>query len=400
MNRHAYWLFFVHLNVNRRICFLLAVTKYIQEIFAASIDNYSHLLDNKTHQSNSRERNEMKDVTIIGGGPAGLYASFYAGLRGMDVRIVDVQRELGGKMKIYPEKIIWDIGGIAPQSCYDILKNIVQQGLHFNPEVLLETKVINIKKHGEHHFEVITADGQSLTSRAVIIAIGAGIIKPLPLKIEGAERFELTNLHYVVQQYQKFKNKDVLISGSGNSALDWARDLSGYAKSVKLVYRKKDISGHEAMQNILDTLNVQKFPNSKIVQLNSTKEDANLINEVVLKNSETGETTTHRVDDVIISHGFERELTLLNDSDVTIKTVDDDYVYGEKNTCTSVPGIYACGDIVQHPAKVHLIASAFSDAAHAANSAKQYIDPSAPKEGFVSSHNDVFKEANRQFLPH
>lgn len=77
--------------------------------------------------------------------------------------------------------------------------------------------------------------------------------------------------------------------------------------------------------------------------------------------------------------------------------MNDDYVYGEKNTCTSVPGIYACGDIVQHPAKVHLIASAFSDAAHAANSAKQYIDPSAPKEGYVSSHNDVFKEANRQF---
>lgn len=395
MNRHAYWLFFRLYTPSTTI--LLCI--YF-DIYGTSIDNYSHLYDNRKHQINSRERKKMKDVTIIGGGPAGLYASFYAGLRGMDVRIVDVQRELGGKMQIYPEKIIWDIGGVAPQSCYDILKNIIQQGLHFNPEVLLETKVTNIIKHDEHHFEIITADGQSLTSRAIILAIGAGIIKPLPLKIEGSERFELTNLHYVVQQYQKFKNKDVLISGAGNSALDWARDLSGYAKSVKLVYRKKDISGHEAMQNILDSLNVQKFPNSKIVQLKSTADDANKINEVVLENGETGETTIHRVDEVIISHGFERELTLLNDSDVTIQTVNDDYVYGEKNTCTSVPGIYACGDIVQHPAKVHLIASAFSDAAHAANSAKQYIDPSAPKEGYVSSHNDVFKEANRQFLPH
>ncbi|REA94700.1 thioredoxin reductase, partial [Staphylococcus pseudintermedius] len=96
-------------------------------------------------------------------------------------------------------------------------------------------------------------------------------------------------------------------------------------------------------------------------------------NEVVLENGETGETTIDRVDDVIISHGIERELTLLNDSDVTIQTVNNDYVYGEKNTSTSVPGNEAYSDIVQHPAKVHLIASTFSDAAHAANSATQYI---------------------------
>ncbi|MDQ7176982.1 NAD(P)-binding domain-containing protein, partial [Staphylococcus chromogenes] len=132
----------------------------------------------------------------------------------------------------------------------------------------------------EQHFEVTTEQGHIYSSKAVIVAIGGGIIKPKHLDIKDASRYELTNLHYVVQQYQKFKNKDVLISGAGNSALDWARDLSGYAKSVKLVYRKKDISGHEAMQNILDSLNVQKFPNSKIVQLKSTADDANKINEV------------------------------------------------------------------------------------------------------------------------
>ncbi|ARJ50522.1 NAD(P)/FAD-dependent oxidoreductase [Staphylococcus lutrae] len=342
----------------------------------------------------------MKDVTIIGGGPAGLYSSFYAGLRGMEVRIIDVQPELGGKMRIYPEKIIWDIGGMPPQSCFSILQNVIQQGCYFKPDILLNTKVINIKKHGEKHFEIMTENGESYTSRAVILAIGGGIIKPQPLAVAGAERFELTNLHYVVQQYQQFKHKDVLISGAGNSALDWARDLSGYAKSVKLVYRQQAISGHEAMQHILDDLNVQKFPNSHIIQLNHAPHDPNLLNEVVLKNKMTGKMSHHKVDDVIVSHGFERELTLLDDAEINIKTVDHCFVYGEKNTCTSVPGVFACGDIIQHPAKVHLIASAFSDAAHAANSAKQYIDPTAPKEGFVSTHHAIFKAANRSFLSH
>lgn len=96
----------------------------------------------------------MKDVTIIGGEPAGLFASFYSGLRGMDVRIIDVQEKLGGKMHIYPEKIIWDIGGLAPKPCYEIIKDMVSQGTHFNPEVALGEKVIDIRKLNERHFEL------------------------------------------------------------------------------------------------------------------------------------------------------------------------------------------------------------------------------------------------------
>ncbi|UXR69376.1 NAD(P)/FAD-dependent oxidoreductase [Staphylococcus sp. IVB6246] len=341
----------------------------------------------------------MKDLTIIGGGPSGLFASFYAGLRGMSVRLIDVQPRLGGKMQLYPEKIIWDIGGIAPKTSYEIIQDMIQQGLHFNPEVCLNTKVVDIKKLDEQHFEIITEDGTSFTSRSVILAIGGGIIKPQSLNIAGAERFELTNLHYVVQKYEHFKNKDILISGAGNAALDWARDLSNYAKSVTLVYRKKDISGHEAMDDILQSLDVKKMPNHKIIQLNNTDDDQNTIDEVVLENTESGANTAIKVDEVIISHGFERDLSLLYDVDLDIDLIDEYFIAGQGNSSTTVPGVFACGDIVQHPAKVHLIASAISDGAHAANSAKQYIDPEAPKDGFVSSHNEVFREANKKYLP-
>ncbi|AVQ33750.1 NAD(P)/FAD-dependent oxidoreductase [Staphylococcus muscae] len=341
----------------------------------------------------------MKDLTIIGGGPAGLFASFYAGLREMSVRLIDVQPHLGGKMQLYPEKIIWDIGGIAPKTSYEIIQDMIQQGKHFNPEVHLNTKVTDIKKHAEQHFEIITEDGTSYASRSVILAIGGGIIKPQSLNIAGAERFELTNLHYVVQKYEHFKDKHVLISGAGNAALDWARDLSNYAKSVTLVYRKKDISGHEAMSTILHELDVTKMPNHKIVQLNNTDHDPNTIDEVILEHTESGSQTTVKVDEVIIGHGFERDISLLHDVNLDIDLIDEYFIAGQGNSATTVPGVFACGDIVQHPAKVHLIASAISDGAHAANSAKQYVHPEAPKHGFVSSHNEVFREANKQFLP-
>lgn len=209
----------------------------------------------------------MEDVTIIGGGPAGLFASFYSGLRGMSVRIIDVQDKLGGKMQIYPEKIIWDIGGVAPKPCYQIIEDMIEQGLHFNPKVNLNERVTDIRKVSERHFEIETSEGHIYESKAVIFAIGGGIINPKPLDIKGAERYQLTNLHYVVQSFSKFRDKDVLISGGGNTALDWARDIAKIAKSVTVIYRKSETSGYEAMNGILKELGVQLLPNTKIKQL-------------------------------------------------------------------------------------------------------------------------------------
>lgn len=339
----------------------------------------------------------MKDVTIIGGGPAGLFASFYSGLRGMDVRIIDVQEKLGGKMHIYPEKIIWDIGGLAPKPCYEIIKDMVSQGTHFNPEVALGEKVIDIRKLNERHFELETNLGHVYESKSVIIAIGGGIINPKELNVQGAERYKLTNLHYVVQSLKQFKNKDVLISGSGNSALDWARDLSGYAKSVTLIYRKADISGYEAMNQLLEELQVRKLPNTQIKQLIGDPA-GDCIEQVILENTDTGEIDTANYDEVIVSHGFDRESTLLAQATTRVEMLNEYQIKGLGNTTTSVPGLFACGDIVHHEAKVHLIASAFSDAGNAANLAKQYVEPSAKPEGYVSSHNAVFKADNEKVI--
>lgn len=339
----------------------------------------------------------MTDVTIIGGGPAGLFASFYSGVRGMRARIIDVQPKLGGKMQIYPEKIIWDIGGLAPKPCYEIIEDLIQQGTHFDPEICLEEKVIDIQKVKEQHFIVYTESGNEYHSKAVIIAVGSGIIKPLTLDIEGAERFELTNLNYVVQSMQKYKDKHILISGAGNSALDWARDLSEYAKQVTLCYRKDEISGHEYMSDLLDQLNIIKKPSMTIKQLNSHPNEP-IITEVVLENVTTHEQEIIPVDEVIISHGFDQDADLLHQSQTKVKLVDEFFIEGIGNCQTSVPGIFGAGDILKHDAKIHLIAACFTDAAHAANLAKSYITPDAQEEGLVSSHNDLFKEKNKSVI--
>ncbi|MGN5882588.1 MULTISPECIES: NAD(P)/FAD-dependent oxidoreductase [Staphylococcus] len=339
----------------------------------------------------------MKDLTIIGGGPAGLYASFYAGLRGMSVRLIDVQDQLGGKMCLYPEKIIWDIGGVAPKPCYQITKDLIEQGLHFNPEVRLKERVTDIHKVKERHFKVTTDQGQVYESKAVIIAIGGGIIQPKPLKIKDAERYQITNLHYVVQKLSRFADKNVLISGAGNSAIDWACEIAPYAKSVRLVYRKDKLTGFEAMQDKLSAYGVIQYPNSQITALIGDEKQEN-IQSVVVENSTTGEAETLSVDDVIISHGFDIENPLLEEAATKLEMMNAYQIKGQGNTTTSEPGVFACGDIIHHDAKVHLIASAFSDAGNAANLAKQYIEPEAPAEGYVSSHNEHFKEANKAII--
>ncbi|UXR33342.1 NAD(P)/FAD-dependent oxidoreductase [Staphylococcus simulans] len=339
----------------------------------------------------------MKDLTIIGGGPAGLYASFYAGMRGMSVRLIDVQQELGGKMCLYPEKIIWDIGGVAPKPCFEITKDIIDQGLHFNPEVRLQERVMDIHKVAECHFEVTTDQGNVYESKAVIIAIGGGIIHPKPLDIKDASRYQISNLHYVVQKLSRFRNKRVLISGSGNSAIDWACEIAPYAESVHLIYRKDQLKCFEAMQDKLATFGVIQHPNSQITALIGDEAQESIAS-VVIENSATGEAETLEVDDVIISHGFDIENPLLEDASTKLEMMNDYQIKGQGNAQTSEAGIFACGDIIHHDAKAHLIASAFSDAGNAANLAKQYIEPEAAKEGYVSSHNEAFKEENKEII--
>ena len=337
------------------------------------------------------------DVTIIGGGPAGLFSAFYSGLREMKTKIIEYQPYLGGKVHVYPEKLIWDIGGLSPVTGQQFIEQVVNQGLTFDPTVIVDEKVTSIDKNEVGHFVIETASGESHLSKTVILAIGSGILKPTKLEIEGAERFEVANLQYTVQSLARFKDKVVLISGGGNSAIDWANELEPIAEKVYLTYRKDMLKGHEAEISKLLNSSVDCLLNTSIDKLIAA-DDHESIEQVELINNEDGDKILLLVDEVVVNHGFEIDQELITNSQLHIKMSDDYGVAGTPMSETSIEGLYAVGDILNHEGKLHLIAGAFQDAANAVNKAKQFITPDANKQAMVSSHNEKFKEKNREIM--
>ena len=207
----------------------------------------------------------------------------------------------------------------------------------------------------------------------------------------------MSNLHYTVQSYKRFVGKDIIISGGGNAALDWAVELSPLAKNVTVVYRKDTLSAHEAtIQEALDA-GVQIECNTTITKLSANPEKT-AIQFVTCENSRINQSYTRQIDEVIVSHGYNREASLTFDEAIAIPKKDDYYFEGKATGETAQPGIFAAGDILSFEGKIHLLLGTFQDAANAVNSIKTYLEPTAHRHAVVSSHNEVFKEKNRSII--
>ncbi|RBP03375.1 NAD(P)/FAD-dependent oxidoreductase [Rossellomorea aquimaris] len=343
------------------------------------------------------DNHELFDVTVIGGGPAGLYSAFYSGLREMKTKIIEFQPSLGGKIHVYPEKMIWDVGGLTPIPGAKLIEQLVQQGLTFDPTVVLNEKVESITRNEEGIFILEGSSGEKHYSKTVIIAVGSGIINPQKLDIEGAERFEVSNLNYTVKSLKRFKDKTVIISGGGNSAIDWANELEPVAKKVYVAYRKEALNGHEAQCAQLMNSSASCLLNTSITKLIAAANHES-IEKVQLTNHQSGEVSYLPIDEVIINHGYEIDTSLLKNSSLNIDMMDQYYIAGTTTSESSIEGLYAAGDILKHDGKVNLIAGAFQDAANAVNKAKQFIQPEANKVAMVSSHNEVFKKRNKELV--
>lgn len=337
---------------------------------------------------------ELFDVTIVGGGPAGLYSAFYSGLRNMKTKIIEVQPILGGKVNIYPEKVLWDVGGLPPLQAQQFVENLINQANTFHPTICLSTKVEQIKKQGDI-FVVSTNSGEDHFSKTIIVAVGGGILNPIKLEIDGAEKYAMTNLHYTILGLERFRNKKVLVSGGGNGAIDWAVELLSVAKEVTVIYRKEQLTAHESQVEKLKEHGVKMMLNAEIQTLVSN-DNRTAIDQVVI--SQNGETYSLQVDDVLISHGYNREVSLTFADEIQPLLKDDYYLVGQGQCKTSVPGVFGAGDIISYDDKVNLLIGTFQDAVLAVNNAKMYIDPKADKYGMVSSHNEKFIEKNKELI--
>lgn len=340
------------------------------------------------------KQEDIFDVTIIGAGPAGLYASFYSGLRDLKTKIIEFQPYLGGKINVYKEKMLWDVGGHAPAFGNEMIENLSKQAQMFSPEIVLGEKVTSIEKDHEDNFKLQTNEGNIHYSKTVIMASGSGILKPQRLKISGAEKYELSNLNYTVPSLSYFKDKVVLISGAGNSAIDWANELEPIAKGVYLICRKDCLSCHEASANQLFDSSAMCFFDTSIHQLIASR-DHKRIEEVELVNKIDGQRFKVPIDEVLINHGFERDVSLLENCALQVET-EEHRVIGNAFGESTMLGLYAIGDLLAYEGKLNLIAGAFQDAANAVNKAKLLIEPEAKFSAGVSSHNDKFIKKNQE----
>ncbi len=313
---------------------------------------------------------KIYDITIIGGGPTGLFTAFYGGLRNASVKVIESLTQLGGQLSaIYPEKNIYDVAGFPKIKAQQLIDDLEKQAMKFNPTICLGEKVLSVKKKDECLFEMTTQKTTHWT-RAIIITAGNGSFEPRKLKIEGLEKYEGNNLHYFVNDLNAFKDHNVIVAGGGDSAVDWALMLEPIANQVKLVHRRDKFRAHEYSVETLMKSSVEIVTPVEISGFQGGKK----ITHVFLQNKKTQESYALEADDLLVNYGFVSSLGSIADWGLNIER--GNIVVNAKME-TNIPGIYAAGDITTYQGKVKLIAVGFGEAPIAVNHAKQYIDPEA-----------------------
>ncbi len=316
---------------------------------------------------------DIYDLTIVGAGPSGLFAAFYAGLRQMKTKIIDALEQPGGQVAVlYPEKYIYDVPGYPKILAKDLVKSLVEQAFQYNPTVVLGERVTSLHKNNGL-FELETDRGTKHVSKAVLVAAGVGAFSPNKLEAQGAADYEGKGVYYFVKDKSVFKGKSLLIVGGGDSAVDWALNIQDTAKKITLVHRRDVFRAHEGSVEELmkSACDVKLFYEVKRVIGDGAK-----VTQAVIFDNRTRAETTLDVDAILVNIGFRADLGPIKDWGLQI---DGREIRANGKMETSIPGVFVAGDIAGPlgGVKLNLIATGYAQAALAVNVAKAYVDPNS-----------------------
>ena len=313
------------------------------------------------------------DICIIGAGPVGLFAVFEAGLLKMRCHLVDVLPQIGGQLsEIYPKKPIYDIPGFPEIKAGELVSNLAKQIEPFQPGFTLGEKVTSLVKKDDGTFEVTTSDDTRISSKTVVIAGGLGCFEPRKREIAGLEQFEGKGVMYFVKDPERLRNKKLVITGGGDSALDWTIHLAPIAAHLTLIHRNETFRGApDSAEKVFELARAGMIDLLLGTNLKSVSGNGHLAAVSCIDNKKN--LRTLESDYLIPLFGLSPKLGPISEWGLTL-----DKAAIPVNTLdfsTNIPGIYAIGDINTYPGKLKLILSGFHEAALMAQSAFKFVYP-------------------------
>ena len=319
------------------------------------------------------------DILIVGAGPVGLFTVFEAGLLGLKCHLIDNLDKIGGQCaELYPEKPIYDIPGVPFQTAQQHVDALIEQIKPFEYEISLNERVDSISEESNENnisrWRVATSDGQEFITKNIFIAAGAGSFEPRrPPNIENPDALMENGVSYAVQSKKRYENKDVIIFGGGDSALDWTVELADIAKSICLVHRRDAFRGAQHTE-----AQMRELVKQGKVSLLTPYQIHSIIGEdkvtgAELKNFDTKEIEKVAADELLFLFGLNKKLgpildwkLELNEKKISVNT---------ENFQTNKDGIFAVGDINDYPGKLDLILCGFHETTLAVQEAYRRIHP-------------------------
>ena len=319
------------------------------------------------------------DILIVGAGPVGLFTVFEAGLLGLKCHLIDNLDKIGGQCaELYPEKPIYDIPGVPFQTAQQHVDALIEQIKPFEYEISLNERVDSISEESNENnitrWRVATSDGQEFITKNIFIAAGAGSFEPRrPPNIENPDALMENGVSYAVQSKKRYENKDVVIFGGGDSALDWTVELADIAKSISLVHRRDAFRGAQHTEAQMRELVKQGKVNLLTpYQIHSIIGD-DKVTGAELKNFDTKEIEEVAADELLFLFGLNKKLGPILDWELELK--EKKISVNTENFQTNKDGIFAVGDINDYPGKLDLILCGFHETTLAVQEAYRRIHP-------------------------